>query len=427
LNPSPASRSSPEKGCFNLLIDNPRQTPGEASKTGDKLLIIAADPRGRDALAVVLQSENYRLLFARDEESALRIAREDAPVLILYDFDETLVSGADRFFDVLRSDRRVAHTPIIFLSAMADTADRIRVLTAGAIDYIAKPYERSELLARVRGQCRLARMAVELINTNERLVEKQAILDAELRDAARLQKATLPARPAESFDRVSLAWRFISCDLVGGDLCNFHWFDEDHLIAYVADVSGHGVPAAMLTLAISRSLASGGVRPGPRRPDTDPAMLAPGEVLRRLDREYPIERFDKFFTVAYCVLDRRNGAFRYSLAGHPRPILSRADGRLETLDCGGTIIGLADTVPFEEGVGMLSPGDSVLLYSDGLTECQNEAGESFGEDRLRHALGASAGAAPGRICDAVTRAVRRFRGAAPTRDDITMLALRYES
>ena len=184
----------------------------------------------------------------------------------------------------------------------------------------------------------------------------------------------------------------------------------------------------MLAVAISRSLAPPSLH---RAIDgscgIDPAMFSPSEVLRRLDREFQIERFDKFFTICYLVLNHRTGEFRYSRA---RDIQYRwwcaRVGGLELLEAGGTIIGIGTPMPFDEGSGRLEQGDMIVLYTDGVTEGQNSNGDFFGEDKLYRALFASAGASPESACRKVMNDLFEFSDGARSRDDVTVMAIRYE-
>jgi phosphoserine phosphatase RsbU/P len=405
---------------------------GGSAVVRDKLLIVDDEPLNRDLLAVILRGENCAVLFAGDGESAIELARTEQPSLILLDVmmpgkkGEAVMDGYDVCAH-LKNDPRMAHIPIIFLTALHESAEKIRGLSLGASDYIAKPFDRGEVVARVRSQLAVSRLTRELISVNRRLLEKQASLDADLHAAGYIQRALMPAPNFEPVPYVQMACRLNPSDEVGGDVCNYHYIDEDHLAAYIVDVSGHGVPAAMLAVAISRSLAPGSLHravDGSR--GIDPAMFSPAEVLRRLDREYPIERFDKFFTICYLVLDQRTGEFRYSRAGHPMPVVVRKSGLLELLETGGTIIGIGSPVPFEEGTGRLQPGDMIVLYTDGVTECQNASGVFFGDDRLFRALAGTAGAEPDAACETVMNDLLEFSGGARMRDDVTMMALRYE-
>jgi phosphoserine phosphatase RsbU/P len=426
------------------------QAPGDADASGfarDTILIVDDEPLNRDLLAVVLRDENCNLLFAGDAAAAIDLATAQLPSLILLDVmmpaggdapanagrggaaSHGDVAALDLGYEVcvrLKRDPRTAHIPIIFLSALHRLEERVHGLSLGASDYITKPFDRAEVVARVRSQLAVARLTRELLAANGRLLEKQASLDFDLRAAGEIQRALMPARNLDHPPYVQIACRLYPSDQVGGDICNCYYIDEDHLAAYIVDVCGHGVPAAMLAVAVSQSLAPPSLRRSiGGRPSFDPAMLSPSEVLRRLDREYPFERFDKFFTICYLVLNTRTGEFRYSLAGHPRPVVVRKCGDLELLDAGGTIIGMSASTPFDEGTGWLEPGDLIILYTDGLTEGENPRGNFFGEDALNRSLRGVAGSDPEIACEKIMSDLIGFSAGTRFRDDVTLMAVRY--
>jgi sigma-B regulation protein RsbU (phosphoserine phosphatase) len=213
---------------------------------------------------------------------------------------------------------------------------------------------------------------------------------------------------------------------MGGDIFNILPLDEEHLAIYMVDVSGHGVPAAMVTVSVSQMLqAHGGCLK--RKIDVPPyyKIASPQKVLQALDREYPLERFNKYFTIVYLIVDVVRGRVVYSNAGHPAPLLLHGDGRLDSLDKGGTIIGLNGLVPFEQEQIQLAPGDKILLFTDGLLEFENHQGEAFGLLRFQTALKQVAFQPISRILDTTYETIRTFGGNSPVLDDMTLLGFEY--
>jgi sigma-B regulation protein RsbU (phosphoserine phosphatase) len=320
-------------------------------------------------------------------------------------------------------EERTRHIPVMLLSSTSGAGEKMRGLRVGAVDCITKPCDWTEVAAQVCSQLELERVRRELVLVNSDLLARQAQHQAELKAAAAVQKSLLPRRTAEKFENVSVAWRFLPLDHVGGDLLGYTWLDADHFAAYIVDVCGHGLPAAMMTAAISISLAPS-VDAGDGVQVKRRIAFSPKEMLEKLDREYPIDRFDRPFTIAYLVLNRKTGEFRCSRAGHPMPIIIRSTGQLEAMEAGGTIIGLDRMLPFDEGVGILNSGDSILLYSDGVTECGNASG-SYGLERLCSVLRPASGCSPQVVCERIVAELMRFNGSASMQDDVTMLALTY--
>lgn len=267
----------------------------------------------------------------------------------------------------------------------------------------------------------------QLAELNRALLEKQRRLDEDLRAAAEIQKSLLPHR-LPHLNNWDVAWKFVPCDLIGGDIFNVLGLDEDHMAVFMLDVSGHGIPAAMVAVSVFQTLQShrrhivkgAAVRASQLTPAT------PREVLEALDREFPLERFDKFFTITYLLLSHSEGTVRFSNAGHPPPLLLRPDSPLELLDSGGTVIGMDGIVPFEEGEVVLRKGDRIILYTDGLTEYQDPTTQAFfGRERLHRVIETLKAESLTTLVDAVHEAVTAFGGYAPVQDDFSLMAIEY--
>ena len=223
-----------------------------------------------------------------------------------------------------------------------------------------------------------------------------------------------------------MAWKFQPCEQIGGDIFNMMRLDPSHYAFYILDVSGHGVPSALVTVSVSQMLRpdSGTViRPGSANGNKR-EIVSPSEVLAHLNREYPMERFGKLFSVVYMVVDIRDGAAHYSSAGHPPSLLVGADGSFARLDKSGPIIGQGSGLPFEEGRQPLKPGDRIVLTTDGVTERRNEEGEQYGDARLQRTLTKLAGLPIEAMLDGVMEDVMSFGKQAPE-DDISLLGIEY--
>ncbi len=385
------------------------------------VLIVDDNDVNRAVLRTMLGDAGYELTEAANGTDALQAARERQPDLILLD---VMMPGLDGYATCaeLKRDPETRDVPVIFLSALAQTADRVRGLELGALDWVTKPFDRSEVLVRVRNQIRIATLTQQLCSTNRELVAQADVLREDLAAAADIQRSLIPRSPP-ALPEIEAAWRFFPCDSVGGDIFHLTPLDEDHLALSIVDVSGHGVPAAMVTVSVAQSLSphAGLVV----RPAGSGDITPPRRVLELLDREYPFERFEKFFTIGYAVLDLATGVLRYSGAAHPYPAVLRRNGTVELLEEGGTIIGLDGAVPFVEGKTTLERGDRLFLYTDGVIELQRPGGEAFGEDRLTACLAQVRHEALGAACDVVVETLRDFAGGRPASDDVTLLALEY--
>jgi len=263
---------------------------------------------------------------------------------------------------------------------------------------------------------------------HELLLEKQRLLSQDLEAAAEIQTRFLPKDvPAIQGFRVSS--KFQPCMLVAGDMFNVVALDSDHLGIYIFDVSGHGAPAAMLAVSVCQMLQpySGILMNSGLQASGTASIASPMQVLQALDREFPMERFDKYFTIFYGVLDCVRGVLTYSNAGHPEPILLHPDGGIELMDKGGTIIGIGGILPFEEDQKVLQRGDKIILYSDGVTELQNPDGDLFGADRLRSLVRDARDRPIDNLLDLIHSALSEFRDTCQPQDDITLLGIEFSN
>jgi sigma-B regulation protein RsbU (phosphoserine phosphatase) len=218
------------------------------------------------------------------------------------------------------------------------------------------------------------------------------------------------------------------CQRIGGDLFNLLRLDEDHWAIYMLDVSGHGVPSAMVSVSVSQMLRpqTGYVVKKSIVPPPYYTIVSPSDVLNELDMEYPIDRFEKFFTISYHVLNIKNGILKYSNAAHPPPVLLHPDGTMELLDKGGTIIGMGGILPFEEGERQLCFKDKLFIYTDGIVEYQDRKGSFYGEDRFYMELQKLKDEPVSVIMDSIIESVMHFGEHNEPLDDITLLGLEFK-
>jgi len=389
-----------------------------------RILLVDDAPVNLKVLMSFLGGDGHRLFTASNGHEALDLARREIPDLILLDI---MMPGMDGFTvcSELKAEPATAEIPVVFLSALSESADKVKGLGLGAVDYITKPFEKGEVLARVNTHLRFYELMRSLRRMNQELADKQRLLEEDLRAAADIQRALLP-RPSLALPGVSLAWRFEPCATIGGDIFNALVLDERALGFFILDVSGHGVPSAMVTVSAAQSLSPvAGLVTRPPASITRRAV-APSAVLAELDREYPFERFERYFTISYLVLDASSGTLRFSSAGHPAPLLLRPDGSLDELSAGGPIIGAGfGPATFDEGEEKLEPGDRVFLYTDGIPEYENAQGVILGAPRFRETLSEGAPLGLEAACERVISAVREFGGSSPPRDDLSLLSFEY--
>lgn len=391
----------------------------------ETILIVDDSKDSRLLLETILKREGFILKKAADGTRALQICREEPPDLILLDIVMPVKDGYE-ICTTLKNSSKTQNIPIIFLSAKGATSDKVKGLDLGAVDYITKPFDKAEVVARVKTQLKIHHLTKALLESNRLLQEKQTKINEDLKAAAQIQLALIPSAEPQ-LPEFSFSWQFIPSDQSGGDIFNIHPLDDRHLVIYLVDVSGHGVPAAMVTVSVAQSLKPHG---GTilENSGEDPSMLSarkPSEVLGILNKDYPIERFDKYFTIIYLIIDRLSGEIVYSSAGHPPPLLLRTSGAIEHLDLGGPMIGLGDLLPFEDGQSQLMRGDRLFLHTDGITEYCRRDEEFFGQERLKAEITRTRNLPLGSACERIIAAMYDHGGGMEADDDVTLVALEF--
>ena len=421
---------------FNRAEASGRGVPVEETEQLQVILIVDDNDINRMLLSRMLAKKGFRLLEASNGKEAIKMAMEELPDLILLDIMMPEMDGYE-VCERLRENAETADTPVIFLSAKSETDDKIKGLEAGAVDYITKPFSMGEVYARVKAQLKIRTLTQSLKKSNEslkralaELEKKQERIEDDLKAAAIIQRSLLPESPPK-LDTVNFAWEFRPSHKIGGDIFNLFFVDDHHLGIYVLDVSGHGVPSAMVAVTVSQLLRPpSGISESSilkKRIPSPPyyKIIPPSEVLATLDITYPIERFEKFFTMTYLLFDYQNGKISYSSAAHPFPVIVRQNGELEFLDKGGSIIGLGTGNGFEEGTARLEPGDRLFLYTDGILEYRNADRLFFGEERFYSILTDSRNLSLDQALTEVIKSLEAFDSELVPQDDITILGIEF--
>jgi len=274
-----------------------------------------------------------------------------------------------------------------------------------------------EVIAREEAlDSQVATRTAELEKKNHELEESRKRLAEELETAQAMQQAILPKDFPED-EGYSCFAIMVPAREMGGDFYDFFFLEDGRIGVVIADVSGKGVPAAFF-MSVGRTIIRSIARRG----------LPPGECLaeanRRLCAANPMELF---ITVFYGILDPATGTFRYASGGHNPPILVDADGEVTFLaGTGGIALGVMDDMPYDNATLAMTPGGTLFLYTDGVTEAQDPAGKEFGEDRLAACLKGTHLLSPQALAVKVLDMTDKFAAGAPQADDVTCLALRFD-
>jgi sigma-B regulation protein RsbU (phosphoserine phosphatase) len=313
------------------------------------------------------------------------------------------------------------------VTAKDNKQDIVEAMDAGADDYVTKPYDKAELLARIRAGFRVVFLEQELSEKNRELLQANTIMKNDLLAASRLQKSFLP-KTAPKIPGFEFSWLFYPCEMVGGDTFNVFFIDEQYVAAYVLDVSGHGVPAAMLSVMLSRILTPDVERGGiltvqAENPGTQKARH-PREVAQILNRRFPMDDdVGQYFTMLYVLIHLPTLTVKFIQAGHPHLLLVYGNGKPEFLRKKSFSIGWFEDTVFEESSIQISAGDRLFLYSDGIIEASNLDQELYGSNRLARVVSGCRDMHISETIQTVSKDVKDFIKGAEVSDDMTLLGI----
>ena len=351
---------------------------------------------------------DHKLSLALNGEMALQIAARTPPDLVLLDI---VMPGMDGY-EVCRRLRKMPETaevPIMFLSSLEEVQNKTRGFEAGANDYLTKPFEMLEVKARVRSLLKAKAYS-------DAVKEQMA---SELRVAREIQMGMLP-HDFTAFEQaygVALGAVLEPAREVGGDLYGLCAASPERLVIFLGDVSGKGIPASMFmvrAISLARLLAR--------------EIAEPERILARLNDELAADNPSGMFVTFLCgVYERSTCRLRLANGGHCRPVLLPAAGKPAWAVPGlGTALGFEAGLSFESTEVALHPGDSLIFYTDGVSEAFNPADECYGTDRLLQDAPTLSGLSAPAMTTELLKQVRAFAGMAPQSDDIAILTLKVQ-
>jgi sigma-B regulation protein RsbU (phosphoserine phosphatase) len=377
-------------------------------KPMESILLVDDQPANLQLLSQTLESLGSKLLFAKNGESALAIAQKAHPDLILLDI---MMPGIDGFEVCrrLKGNPDTRNIPVIFLSALDETGDKVRGLQLGAVDYVAKPFQPEEVIARVKTHLTIHRLSSEVQTQRD-------VLEHELQVVSQLQRNLLPERLPE-IGGLKLAVHYETSRYAGGDYYDFAALPDGRLAILVADAEGHSAPATVMmamTCALFRSCST--------------CLGEPDQMLSHINLNLCKVNKGSFVTAIYAVYDPPSGTLKIARAGHPLPILHRPSAKSAAeLTCEGVLImGLVPYTEVPVTEVSLQSGDRLLFYTDGVTDRFSEKRESYGINRLLQQFGTADAGEPAGILKGIIDDLSRFAGSRPADDDQAMLMMVVE-
>lgn len=402
-----------------------------------RVLVVDDSRLQRRILVASLKKWGFEVIEAESGEAAMAICESAPPDLILSDWMMPGMDGLEfcRAFRDLPTD---GYGYFILLTSKSEKNEVAQGLDAGADDFLVKPVNSSELRARISAGARILEMQRELSEKNrmisdtlDQLQVAYDMIDKDLIQAKKIQESLVPDL-SRSFgsSRVSLLLK--PCGHIGGDLVGMFATDPDHVGFYSIDVSGHGITSAMVTARLGGYLSSSyfdqnlGME---WQPDGSHSLREPEDLAGLLNERLLADNgIDEYFTMAYAVVDLRTGLMKMVQAGHPHPLILRRDGRSEFIGEGGVPVGLLSGVPYAQIEMTLQPGDRLLLYSDGFTECRLKNGEMLEQDGLLDLIAKCDGGQAGRefLDDLFWRLSQAMSPEFGMEDDVSATLFEYE-
>lgn len=378
-----------------------------------RILIADDQPDVLIALSFLLKGAGSHTVSASSPAAVLDAvsAQQFDAVVMDLNYTRDTTSGEEGLELVTRLQTMAPNLPIIVMTAWGTIELAVEAMRRGARDFVLKPWDNAQLLhtlqAKIEEGDRQNRLQAEQNARQERLRHDMAI--------ARQVQINLFPRATRDFANIEYAGRCIQAGEVGGDYYDFPDVGSERFAAVLADVSGKGIPAALLMANLQATLRS-------------QCLLGtnhlPG-LLRSVNRLFQESTEPHHFaTLFFCCYNPATRVLRYVNCGHNPPLLLRANGEVRRLEATGSVIGLLpfwDCSDAEVGFG---PGDVLLIYSDGVTEAGRDSAEEFGEERLLEAMRRTRTLPVNDMLEGLLCAVRDWLHGSPQEDDLTVVALR---
>jgi sigma-B regulation protein RsbU (phosphoserine phosphatase) len=376
------------------------------------ILIVDDTPANLHLLSKMLTEQGYRVRPVPDGSLAVAAVQAEAPDLILLDIRMPDMDGY-QVCERLKGDAETCDIPIIFISALDATQDKVKAFTVGGVDYVTKPFQCEEVVARVETHLALRRLQTQLQDANKKLSEANRKMERELSLAGEVQASFLP-HELPDIPGWQLAVTLKPTRETSGDFYDVNPLMDGRLGIVIADVVDKGAGAALF-MALSWILIRTYAAEYPLNPE-----LVLSAVNRRILEDTEAKQF---VTVFYGVLDPVTGSLVYCNAGHcwPYIVKARGNGAVQPLRSTSMALGVAEDMISEQATTQLSPGDVLVLYTDGVTEAQNGQGMFFDEDRLLGCVQANLGRSAQDIQSGIMAKVCEFVGEAPQFDDIALM------
>lgn len=379
---------------------------GYLNNTWD-ILVVDDSKLNRAIIKKTLSALNMNIDEAVDGVEGLEALAEKKYDLVLVDIVMPRLDGfgfLSRFKDVVGRD----FVPVILMTGSDDLNSKIKGLRIGADDFLMKPLNEKELVARVLSLLRLK-------SVNTELFEKNRLIKQELEAAKQIQKFIIPT-DFSHIDYPRVTGNYLPIEDIGGDYYDCYRISDTQSGMLIADVTGHGIPAA-LVMSMAKMICS---LYATRYSSTREYLDAINRQMRGLLLS------GQYITTFYVIYDDETGTIRFTNAGHTRALYYRASkDSILALDTFGLFIGIADDVAYEEKSISVHPGDRLLLYTDGLTEIKNSERHEYGVKKLAASIREHHHLHGQDFNDAILNGIDSFSALENRDDDVAFLSIEF--
>lgn len=401
-----------------------------------RILVVDDSRAQRSLMSKTLSRQGYEVEEAGSGIDALRLFAAQDFDLILSDW---MMPGMDglALCQAIRAQQAKGYVYFILLTSNSDKDAVARGLDVGADDFLAKPFNPDELRARIAAGGRILSMERELQETNRlvssALAELKTLYDSLDRDLveARKMQQSLVRESFRDWGRAEVSLLLKPCGHVGGDLVGFFDAGKDHIAFYSIDVSGHGIASALLTARLASYLSEGSPTHNIaliERESGDHRRQPPEMVAAQLNTLLTKDMLSEhYFTMLFGYLDMTTGRVDFAQCGHPNAVVLNRSGRADFIGQGGMPIGLISAAEFERQSMTLQPGERLIFYSDGFTECEDTGGNQIEEQGFGEILEKNSGLTNEMMFDAIVWDLDLFCGGQEFSDDLSCVMLTYKS
>lgn len=368
-----------------------RKEASVAMMTG-KILIVGVGSNKIITVKDQLRKWGHEVVRIKDGENLVNDVTKTDPHLILLQAEGLNENEVEEAVKSIRTYGVFYSVPLIAILPENLTSLKSKLYQSGVNACLMAPVLDVELRACVQQHIAAALLQKKLVASQKALEEslfkikrQKSELDYHLALAAKIQESLIPSNLIQ-VPFCNFYCHFQPSGKVGGDIYDIFMLDDTHMGLYMVDVMGHGVASSMLAVALSEFLVVDTKRGTPLKRELEEApyyeIVSPLEVIRYLNKRFAFSKYQHYFTIFYMVFNIETGELRYVRGAHPEPLLLKQNGHIETLNVYGTPVGFEFSQGYEEGVLQLSPGDRLMVYTDGLLELEDENRETLDYDKL---------------------------------------------